>query len=191
VPVDAARVMQAPEGFELNMAGRVLKFIDTAGHARHHFSVYDELSGGFFSGDTFGVSYRETDSARGAYIMPTTTPVQFDPQAWHASLDRYLAFRPQRMFLTHFGMVEGVDVLASHLHRALDDYVAIALRFRDDDAPFAKMKSALLQYELDGLRTHHCPLPEPALRGLLEMDVDLNAQGLEVWLRSQARVRLP
>jgi glyoxylase-like metal-dependent hydrolase (beta-lactamase superfamily II) len=186
VPVDAGRVIEAPEGFELDIGGRVLRFIDTAGHARHHFSVYDDMSRGFFSGDTFGVSYRETDSAQGAYIMPTTTPVQFDPEAWHASLDRYLAFNPLRMFLTHFGMVESVEALAGRLHRALDDYVGLALRLRDEEGRFPKLKSALLGYELDGLRAHRCPLPEPALRGLLEMDMELNAQGLEVWLKSLA-----
>lgn len=185
VPVAEERVVDAPDGFELDIAGRVLRFLDTPGHARHHFSVYDDMSRGFFSGDTFGISYRETDSAQGAFIMPTTTPVQFDPPAWHASLDRYLTFNPQRMFLTHFAMVEDIVALAGHLRRALDDYVSIALRYKDDEARFLKLKSSLLQHALDGLRAHRCPLPEPALRGLLEMDMDLNAQGLEVWLKSQ------
>jgi glyoxylase-like metal-dependent hydrolase (beta-lactamase superfamily II) len=185
VPVAKERVIEAPDGFELDVAGRMLKFIDTAGHARHHFSVYDEQSRGFFTGDTFGVSYRETDSERGAFMIPTTTPVQFDPQAWHASLDRYLSFRPQRMFLTHFAMVENIEMLTGSLRRALDDYVAIALSFRDQAARREKLKAALLTYSLNGLREHRCPLPEPALRGLLEMDMDLNAQGLEVWLASR------
>lgn len=184
LPVDEARVIVAEDGFDLDVAGRVLRFIDTPGHARHHFSVYDETSRGFFSGDTFGISYRETDSPQGAFMLPTTTPVQFDPEAWHRSLDRYLSFQPERMYLTHFAMVEGVPALADALRRALDDYVAIARRFAHEQNRDRKLKTALLQYTLDGLRRHQCPLPEPTLRGLLEMDMELNTQGLEVWLDS-------
>ena len=184
VPVEETRLTIADDGFELDVAGRMLKFIDTPGHARHHFSIYDEMSRGFFSGDTFGMSYRETDSALGAFMLPTTTPVQFDPEAWHHSLDRYLTFKPERMYLTHFSMVEGIPVLAAALHRALDDYVAMARRFAQDEKRDQKLRAALLQYTLDGLRAHQCPLPEPTLRGLLDMDMNLNTQGLGIWLDS-------
>ena len=184
VPVDEARVTIAADGFETDLAGRVLKFIDTPGHARHHFSVYDEMSRGFFSGDTFGISYRETDSAQGAFMLPTTTPVQFDPQAWHQSLDRYLTFKPARMYLTHFSMVEGIPALADALRRAIDEYAIMGRKLAHEENRDQKLKAALLQYTLDGLRRHQCPLPEPTLRGLLDMDMALNTQGLEVWLDS-------
>jgi glyoxylase-like metal-dependent hydrolase (beta-lactamase superfamily II) len=186
VPVEETRVTMADDGFELDMAGRMFKFIDTPGHARHHFSIYDEMSRGFFSGDTFGMSYRETDSALGAFMLPTTTPVQFDPEAWHHSLDRYLTFKPERMYLTHFSMVEGIPALAAALHRALDDYVAMARRFAQDEKRSQKLRAALLQYTLEGLRAHQCPLPEPTLRGLLDMDMNLNTQGLGIWLDSSS-----
>ncbi len=182
VPVDGARVIVAGEGHELELAGRVLKFIDTPGHARHHFSVWDATSRGFFSGDTFGISYRETDSERGAFLMPTTTPVQFDPPAWHTSIDRYLTFQPERMYLTHFGMVEDVIALADSLRQGLEDYVAIAAQLAAEPDRVKKMETALMQYTLKGLRAHRCPLPEPTLRGLLTMDMALNAQGLDRYL---------
>ena len=185
LPVQAERTTIAPDGFELDLAGRRLLFIDTPGHARHHFSVYDEMSRGFFSGDTFGISYRETDSARGAFMLPTTTPVQFDPEAWHRSLDRYLAFKPERMYLTHFSMVEGIPALAAALRRALDDYVTMARRLAQDEKRDQKLRAALLQYTLEGMRQHNCPLQEPTLRGLLDMDMNLNTQGLGMWLDSQ------
>ena len=43
-------------------------------------------SRGWFTGDTFGLSYREFDTARGPWLLPTTTPVQFEPEA-QASYD--------------------------------------------------------------------------------------------------------
>jgi hypothetical protein len=34
------------------------------------------------------------DTAAGPFVFPTTTPVQFDPAALHASIDRLLTYRP-------------------------------------------------------------------------------------------------
>lgn len=87
IPVPEERIISAPDNFELDFNGRRLLIRDTPGHARHHFCIYDELSGGFFAGDTFGISYRELDTDVGAFILPTTTPVQFEPEAWLSSLD--------------------------------------------------------------------------------------------------------
>ena len=48
-----------------------------------------------FSGDTFGISYRDFDVDGRAFIFPTTTPVHFDPEALCASVDRLMSYRPQ------------------------------------------------------------------------------------------------
>lgn len=184
VPVPEDKVIVADDGFEIDLEGRRLLFIDTPGHARHHFSIYDETSRGFFTGDTFGVSYRQTDSARGAFIMPTTTPVQFDPEAWNCSLDRYLELRPKRMFLTHYSMVEDVERLAVELRIGISRYADIARSLAGADNRHARLKQAILDMTLTDLCRHECPLPESAQRKLLEMDMELNTQGLEVWLDS-------
>ena len=182
VPVPVDRILTAEEGMVIDLGGRRLALMDTPGHARHHYSVYDARSRGIFTGDTFGVSYRDTDSERGAFVMPTTTPVQFDPEAWNRTLDRYLALEPQRMFPTHFSMVEDVARLAADLRTALEGYVAIARQADGKPDRHARIRAALLEYTLAGLREHRCRLSGPALVELLEMDMDLNTQGLEVWL---------
>src|SRR3546814_1897180 len=101
-----------------------LLFIDSPGHARHHFSVWDAVSRGFFTGDTFGLSYREFDTAAGPFVMPTTTPVQFDPDAWRQTLDRYLSFAPQRMFLTHYSQVQNAPELAQTLRQRSEEHTS-------------------------------------------------------------------
>ena len=71
-----------------------LRCIDTPGHARHHLCVWDERSRGWFTGDTFGLSYREFDNADGApFVIPTTSPVQFEPEPLKASIRTMLATR--------------------------------------------------------------------------------------------------
>ncbi|MGH8457570.1 MAG: MBL fold metallo-hydrolase, partial [Stenotrophobium sp.] len=125
-PVPESRVVIANDGFQLSLGGRELLFLDTPGHARHHYSVWDALSQGFFTGDTFGLSYREFDTGQGPWILPTTTPVQFEPEAWERSLELFLSYAPQRMYLTHYGAVQNVPRLAQDLRRALREYVRIA-----------------------------------------------------------------
>lgn len=188
VPVPAERVKIVQDSDTLDLNGRKLWFLDTPGHARHHYCVWDETSRGFFAGDTFGLSYREFDTDKGAWILPTTTPVQFEPEAWNTTLDRLLRYEPQRMYLTHYGMVEEVRRLEADLRRALVDYCDIAQRYADSNTRHEKLKQGLTALALRGVAEHGCTLSEARCRELLEMDMELNAQGLGVWLdRQQSR----
>lgn len=94
VPVAAERVVEAPDGHAVELAGRRLVCLDTPGHARHHNAIHDPASGCVFSGDTFGVSYREFDTAQGPFIVPATSPSELDPPALHRSIDRLVALQP-------------------------------------------------------------------------------------------------
>lgn len=180
--VPESRVVSPADGTALPFGDGELKFIDSPGHARHHFSIWDAVSEGFFTGDTFGLSYRDFDDAHGPWILPTTTPVQFEPDAWHATLDRYLSFKPQRMFLTHYSVVEDVPKLAAQLRAGIDRYVALGQSLAKADDRHSKLKTAMTDDALAELRARHNPLPEARVRALLEMDLELNAQGMAVWL---------
>lgn len=181
-PVDESRVIVADEGLRLSLGGRELLFIDTPGHARHHVSIWDAASRGFFTGDSFGLSYRVFDGEQGPYLMPTTTPVQFEPEAWQQTLDRYLSFGPQRMYLTHYGVVEDVPRLTAELRRGLDDYQQLALALAHAPERHAALRRALLDYSLQDLRRKRSPVSEAVALDWLGFDAELNAQGLEVWL---------
>jgi len=182
-PVDASRIIEAADNFHIKMNGRTLLFIDTPGHARHHFCIFDERSRSFFTGDTFGVSYREFDVDGMEFVFPTTTPVQFDPLAAHHSLDRIMSYDPQYAFLTHYSRIGNLTHHASMLHDLIDDYVTIASNTYNQRAD----GNVLLVKELGELlaqriKSHGCILPQDEIHGLLSMDVNLNAEGLKCWL---------
>ncbi len=189
VPIPEARVLVAEDGLRLDLAGRELLILDTPGHALHHYSVFDEVSCGFFTGDTFGLSYRELDGDRGPYVFPTTTPVQFDPQAWHRSLDRYLAHAPERMFLTHFGMVDDVPRLVADLHRGIDRLAEIAQRNRDVPDRHARILADMAKYLVTDALRHNPALSPERIQEIFALDLELNAQGLEVWLERRTNQR--
>jgi glyoxylase-like metal-dependent hydrolase (beta-lactamase superfamily II) len=182
VPVAAERVIEGHDGLRLDFRGRVLTFLDTPGHARHHFCIHDARSESVFTGDTFGISYRELDVDGHPFIFPTTTPVQFDPMALHASIDRILALEPEAAFLTHYGRITNLEALAPQLHELIDEWCELALAVAGEgDARQAALEAELAKSLLTRLHAHGCERGEGFCRELLAIDVRLNAQGLLVW----------
>jgi len=183
IPIAEERVIEAPDGFTLDFNGRKLVFLDTPGHARHHFCIFDETSGAIFTGDTFGISYREFDVDGRAFIFPAATPVQFDPAAAHASIDRLMALKPQAAYLTHYSRVICLESLAADLHRGIDDFVALARQVTGTGEARHKALTEMLEmYMLDRLAEHGQHLPPTECLRLLAGDIELNAQGLGIYL---------
>lgn len=187
VPIPAERVIEAPDNFRLDFNGRELLFLDTPGHARHHFCVWDARSGSMFTGDTFGISYREFDTERGAFIFPTTTPVQFDPPALCASIDRLLSFKPRQMLLTHFGRVTEIERLATEMKELVTKLAELGLRLKDKSTSrHRQLIDAQRTLLLPRLRKHGVKLNDDEIEAVIAADYELNAQGIGVWLDRDA-----
>jgi len=185
-PIAAQRVIEAGEGFELNFNSRELRFLDTPGHARHHVCIHDPVSQGVFTGDTFGVSYPELNQGRHRFVFPPTTPTQFDPDAWYASIDRLLALKPERMYLTHYGCHMEPEYLGRELRYNIAEYVAIAEEFANHEKRLQRLTEELLRQARNFLLDQQCGLDSEAINELLAGDMQLNAQGLDYWLASRA-----
>jgi len=182
VPIPAERIDIANDGHVIGLAGRKLVCLDTPGHARHHFCVWDERSRAFFTGDTFGLSYREFDTDKGAFILPTSTPVQFDPDALKVSIRRMLDHAPRQMFLTHYSRVTDIPRLAGDLFEQIDAMVAVARAHASAADRHARIAADLAELYESRARAHGCAMDSAHIRELLAMDIELNTQGLEVWL---------
>jgi len=185
VPIDKHRVVMPNDGQWFELRGRPLQTIYTEGHARHHYVLNDPQSKGVFTGDSFGVSYRELDTARGEIVFPTSTPVQFDPEQAHVSADRVMACEPEQLYLTHYSRVRNLDRLAAEMHSGIDAYVSMALAHADDDDRSAALRESLFAYYQQRLVDHGYAGDRDAMWSVLNIDVELNAQGLEVWLNKQ------
>lgn len=188
-PVPEARVMVAEDGTEIDLNGRTLTFIDTPGHANHHGCVLDSRSQGIFTGDTFGIAYKDLDTVQGPLLFAPTTPVAFDPDAWQRSLDRILALAPRAAYLTHFCRLDDPATHLGTLRESIRDLADLALaeESASDDQRLGRLRAAVDAYLLGRARQNACELPDERVRELLAVDIELNAQGLEVWLRRRAR----
>jgi len=185
--VPEERVLTTQDGMDIELAGRPLRFLDTPGHARHHHVLWDARSKGFFTGDTFGLSYRELASPRGAFILPTTTPVQFEPGPLLESIDRLVSCAPEAMLLTHYSRVVEVERLAADLKRRVGELVALGRAENGKPERAARLRQGVEELFLGWARDHGTPLPAEPVRELLALDVELNAQGLEAWLDRDER----
>ena len=183
LPIDASRIIEAKHETSIDLAGRKLLCLDTPGHAKHHIAIVDSKSGHIFSGDIFGLSYPELDTDGRQFVFPTTTPVQFDPQAMHASIEMLMSYRPQAIYLTHFGQTCDVAGKALDLHRMIDAHVAIALREKKAGAErHARIRVGLDELLLEETKRFGCRLADADVLKVFDADLELNTQGLVVWL---------
>lgn len=185
-PVAEERVITAEDGLQIDFNGRVLRFLDTPGHARHHVCIHDQASQGIFTGDTFGASYPQLNGGRARYIFPPTTPVQFDPVAWGKSIARLLALSPTTVYLTHYGAYDRPELLATQLRQRISEYADVALEFATASNRQSRIETTLMQTATDYLLDQQCGLDSEQIRALLAMDMRLNAQGLEHWLTTMS-----
>ncbi len=186
IPIEADKVIIAKDGDSLDLGGRLLKFIDTPGHARHHLCIWDELSQGIFSGDTLGVSYREFDTEQGVLIFPPTTPVQFDPEAWINTVNHLMTLQPKTAYLTHFNQIAFTQKSADMLIQHINGFVKIAKKSADQPNRHQVIKQALLDYLLEIANKHGVTLDEAQQIKLFKGDLEICAQGLGVWLDKTA-----
>jgi len=187
IPVAEDRMQIMEDGDKATLGNRELRFMDTPGHARHHFCVHDSHTNGWFTGDTFGMSYREFDTQNGAFLLPTTTPIQFDPEPLKESVRKLVANDPDCMYLTHFGKVENVQKLAATMIEGVDMFVEFAEQYKNHDQRQQQIESAMADWLLSGLRAHGVSLTEDQCLQILESDIKLNTQGIEVWLDHRKR----
>lgn len=182
LPVPRERVVVTEDGMRLRLAGREFEFLHTPGHAMHHYAMADLDHGGIFTGDIFGISYRELDVDGRNFIFPTTTPTQFDPAQMLQSIDRIVARQPECVYLTHYSRVAGVPALATVLRRQVEAFEALALRHAALPDRRARIAADMMAMWIDALRAMGSPLADAELMDVLGLDARLNADGLVAWL---------
>ncbi|RBP48693.1 MBL fold metallo-hydrolase [Arenicella xantha] len=182
VPIDADRILQPQDGDALDFAGRELRFFDTPGHASHHHCILDTQTNSVFTGDTLGIAYRALRNGEQSFLMPTTTPVQFDPQALHSSIDKVMSLQPETLYLTHYGAIQPTSAQIAGLHEQIDDYVMLTQQAADagDDFEHA-LADSLKDYLVQRCMNQVAGLDEAVVRHWVKLDAELNAQGLHFW----------
>ena len=182
-PIDANRVIEANDNFILDFDGRELRFIDTPGHARHHFCIWDKATKSMFTGDTFGISYRDLDHQDELYILPSTSPVQFDPEALIQSINRIMEFKPERVCLTHFSAIKPTKKATNKLIESIHFVSNLAIKYADKNDSESIIYKKMMDYFLEGLNEIGFQNNDYA-KDRLSLDVLINTQGLIYWQKN-------
>ncbi|MDR2030665.1 MAG: MBL fold metallo-hydrolase [Azoarcus sp.] len=182
VPAPPERVIEAADGQVFELAGRPLQCLHTPGHAKHHMCLWDARARACFTGDAFGIAYREMGASGEPFLIPATTPTQFDPEAMKASIQRLLALEPEAMYLTHFSRLDDVTRQGAKLVRRIDVFVALA-----EAAPGeGKARKNAIHASIERYLLAEAPDESHEwLRPVLRVDMELNAQGLAYWLEQR------
>ena len=97
-PIKNIRSLQDKELIDLGN-GRKLEAIYGPGHAKHHYTFYDEYSKTLFMGDTLGLIYPHGD-----FVQPNLPPPDFNKELLFNTLDDLKKLELKYLALAHFGM---------------------------------------------------------------------------------------
>jgi glyoxylase-like metal-dependent hydrolase (beta-lactamase superfamily II) len=97
-PIPEPNVRVVADGDEIDLGGRVVRAVETPGHAYHHHAYLDEAAGIVFTGDALGVRLPDV-----GVVRPATPPPEFHLDKAIASIERIRSLGATSAWLTHFG----------------------------------------------------------------------------------------
>jgi len=180
--VDPARVTtvgDAGGSFEIG-GGRKLEALYTPGHCWNHVSFHDPKTGTVFTGDSFGVSYREFDAGTTPLIFPTSPPNQFKPEVMAESIRRMLDLKPERLGITHFGVISDPAKAGTLILERLEKSVEISREIYGSKAPEERLPALteeLRSYYMECARDAGSDVRPDAASKMLTFDAELNSKG--------------
>lgn len=179
-PIPAERVRALEDGETFELGGATLRVHHTAGHAKHHFVVNDPAIDTVYTGDTFGLVYPALQ--RGVrFAIATTSPTDFDPLEARKSIDKVLSLGSRAACLTHFDEVRDLEEVGSQVRTWIDRSEAFMEAGAASDLPLPEMTASIKEKLKAAIRD------DAVGRGLtltdadwklLEVDIDLNGQGI-------------
>lgn len=191
LPVPGERLVPVDDGDTVDLGGRVLRVIDTPGHAHHHICLYDVHSRGLFAGDAVGMSF---DRGHGRFCLPMTPPPNFDPEVMVGTIKALTRWDVDSVYFTHFGCDPHGSAA---LERALGQLLLCFELARDlhgEGAGWTEIALALEGYctrQLPAGKGNGAPLAtergqgpgEPWLAALRE-SIELTARGMTAYLEA-------
>ena len=118
LPVPRASLRVVDEGDVVALGGRRFEVAYVPGHARHHVAYYEAATGTAWVGDVGGIRIRSGP------VLPVTPPPDIDVEAWKTSMERVMAWAPERIVATHFGPYGDVREHFAALSTGLDAWAA-------------------------------------------------------------------
>ncbi len=186
IPEDRMLVMEHEEKLPLS-DNCTLTFYHTPGHANHHFSIFDSVSNGMFTGDTCGIQY--TVGSKHFYY-PSTSPNQFNPDEMKNSIRRYKDLKLDRLYFGHYGVTEEVSFALSEVEKGLDFFMEKSRETFSSHGTIEENVEAITSVLFEhtkGQMIQKGVDPENPIFQLLLLDMNVSAMGLVDYLIKQTK----
>ncbi|AUJ23791.1 MBL fold metallo-hydrolase [Virgibacillus dokdonensis] len=191
VPIPEERMVVKEDGDTLAIGKNcTLQFLHTPGHARHHFSIYDPISNGLFTGDTAGVRYQLLEDQGVPIFLPSTSPNQFDPNELRQSWERFENLQLDRIYYGHFGMTEQPNEALQQVFTWLDTFMKIAEDAYTEGVGYDQLADRMLETIRVELREKGIP-DDHETYIILNVDMQICALGIIDYLQKQEKNEQP
>lgn len=174
-PVSKEQILIMEHGEKLDIGNRTLTFFDSPGHAKHHFTILDPVSNALFAGDAMGVRYhRQFTNWDFEFIMPSSSPVDFDPEAVHKTL-AFLEEQPFKwVYHAHFGRSLKEEAI-THTNRVTDEFAKLIADHYHPGITGPEFENALRAWVIRDLKQRGL---QPGKIEALNLDMTLDSLGL-------------
>ncbi|MFS0861301.1 MBL fold metallo-hydrolase [Fredinandcohnia sp. 179-A 10B2 NHS] len=191
IPIAEQKILVKDDSERLEIGVNcTLVFYDTPGHANHHFSIYDPVSNGIFTGDTVGIYYHELTNENIDFFLPSTSPNQFNPEAMQDSIEKIKNLQISAIYFGHYGMSTNVDEVFKQLQYWLPIFVNVGKNIYEG-YPAAtvvekkdKIKEELMTAISNHLDQFHIPRDHDVYE-ILHLDLDVCSMGIVDYLSKQ------
>lgn len=155
---------------------RQLTFYHTPGHADHHFSIFDPVSKGIFTGDTIGVRYDQIKDFE--FYLPSTSPNQFRPEDMLQSLNKIIhELNVERVYFGHFSMSTNPAEVEKQIRYWLQKFLEIGESVFKKDGTYEEVSAQLLTIIQDTLKEKNIPEDHHVFE-LIKLDLQVCSMGI-------------
>ena len=115
-PIPLENIKKLNDGADIKIdKNRIIKALYSPGHAKHHYSFYDETSGTIFMGDTLGLIY-----PHGNFVQPNLPPPDFDKEVLFSTLEHIEKLELKQVAIAHFGIHSNPYELINNAKESID-----------------------------------------------------------------------
>ncbi|GIN83889.1 MBL fold metallo-hydrolase [Heyndrickxia sporothermodurans] len=182
IPISEERIIIKNNGDTLKIGSNtILSFYHTPGHANHHFSIYDPVSNGIFTGDTAGIYYWMLKDENIDFFLPSTSPNQFNPDAMIQSINFFRKKSLNRLYFGHFGFTHKVGLAIDTVEKWLKLFVEYSkkayLSCNSNDQRIEMTYNYLYQTVFNHLSSQGVP-NNHSIYQVLKLDLNVSSMGL-------------